>query len=326
MSETTLVQAVNLALARAMSEDERVILLGEDVGADGGVFRATDGLFARFGAERVRDTPMSEAGIGGISVGLAAAGFKPVAEIQFTGFIYPVIDQIANHASRFRTRTHGRLTCPMVVRAPCGGGIHAPEHHSESPEAMFTNIPGLRVIIPSSPRRAYGLLLAAIRGSDPVVFMEPTKLYRGAHEEMVDDGKDLPVDRSFVLREGNDVTLVAWGAMVPEALKTAEQWEARGVSAEVIDVATLKPLDAETIINSVKKTGRSVIVHEAPLTGGFGGEIAARLAEDAFGSLLAPVVRVAGYDTVMPLPKLESLYLPNAARIGSAVDRVMAYS
>ena len=326
MSETTLVQAVNLALARAMSEDERVVLLGEDVGADGGVFRATDGLFARFGADRVRDTPMSEAGIGGISVGLAAAGFKPVAEIQFTGFIYPVIDQIANHASRFRTRTHGHLTCPMVVRAPCGGGIHAPEHHSESPEAMFTNIPGLRVIIPSSPRRAYGLLLAAIRGSDPVVFMEPTKLYRGAHEDMVDDGKDLPVDRSFVLREGNDVTLVAWGAMVPEALKAADQWEARGVSAEVVDVATLKPLDAETIINSVKKTGRSVIVHEAPLTGGFGGEIAARLAEDAFGSLLAPIVRVAGYDTVMPLPKLESLYLPNAARIGSAIDRVMAYS
>jgi len=326
MSETTLVQAVNLALARAMSEDERVVLLGEDVGADGGVFRATDGLFARFGADRVRDTPMSEAGIGGISVGLAAAGFKPVAEIQFTGFIYPVIDQIANHASRFRTRTHGHLTCPMVVRAPCGGGIHAPEHHSESPEAMFTNIPGLRVIIPSSPRRAYGLLLAAIRGSDPVVFMEPTKLYRGAHEDMVDDGKDLPVDRSFVLREGSDVTLVAWGAMVPEALKAADQWEARGVSAEVVDVATLKPLDAETIINSVKKTGRSVIVHEAPLTGGFGGEIAARLAEDAFGSLLAPIVRVAGYDTVMPLPKLESLYLPNAARIGSAIDRVMAYS
>lgn len=326
MSETTLVQAVNLALARAMSEDERVVLLGEDVGADGGVFRATDGLLARFGADRVRDTPMSEAGIGGISVGLAAAGFKPVAEIQFTGFIYPVIDQIANHASRFRTRTHGHLTCPMVVRAPCGGGIHAPEHHSESPEAMFTNIPGLRVIIPSSPRRAYGLLLAAIRGSDPVVFMEPTKLYRGAHEDMVDDGEDLPVDRSFVLREGNDVTLVAWGAMVPEALKTADQWQARGVSAEVIDVATLKPLDAETIINSVKKTGRSVIVHEAPLTGGFGGEIAARLVADAFSSLLAPIVRVAGYDTVMPLPKLESLYLPNAARIGSAVDRVMAYS
>jgi pyruvate dehydrogenase E1 component beta subunit len=321
-----MVQAIGLALARAMSEDERVIILGEDVGPDGGVFRATDGLFARFGADRVRDTPLAETGIGGISVGLAAAGFKPVAEIQFTGFIYPVIDQIANHASRFRTRTHGRLQCPMIVRSPCGGGIHAPEHHSESPEAMFTNIPGLRVIIPSSPRRAYGLLLAALRGSDPVVFMEPTRLYRGSREEMTDDGKDLPLDRCFVLREGTDVTLVAWGAMVPEALKTADEWQKKGVSAEVIDVATLKPLDADTIIASVKKTGRCIVVHEAPLTGGYGGEIAARVAHGAFTSLLAPVERVAGFDTVMPLPKLEDVYLPNAARIGAAVERAMAFT
>ncbi|HMK78929.1 MAG TPA: alpha-ketoacid dehydrogenase subunit beta [Xanthobacteraceae bacterium] len=326
MPEIAMVQAINLALARGMAEDERVIVLGEDVGVDGGVFRATDGLFARFGADRVRDTPLAEAGIGGISVGLAAAGFKPVAEIQFSGFIFPLIDQLNNHASRFRTRTHGHLTCPLIIRTPCGGGIHAPEHHSESPEAMFTNIPGLRVIIPSSPRRAYGLLLAAMRGADPVVFMEPTKLYRGAREEMTDDGKDLPVDRCFVLREGTDVTLVAWGAMVPEALKTAAEWEAKGVSAEVIDVATLKPLDAETIVNSVRKTGRCVIVHEAPLTGGFGGEIAARVAQDAFGALLAPIERIAGYDTVMPLPKLENLYLPNAARIGGAVARAMAYA
>jgi len=326
MSETTMVQAIGLALAHAMSEDERVIILGEDVGPDGGVFRATEGLYTRFGAERVRDTPLAEAGIAGISVGLAAAGFRPVAEIQFTGFIYPVIDQIANHASRFRTRTHGRLQCPMIVRSPCGGGIHAPEHHSESPEAMFTNIPGLRVIVPSSPRRAYGLLLAAVRGSDPVVFMEPTRLYRGAREEMVDDGQALPLDRCFVLREGSDVTLVAWGAMVPETLKAAAEWEGRGVSAEVIDVATLKPLDAETIIASVRKTGRCIVVHEAPLTGGYGGEIAARVAHGAFTSLLAPVERVAGFDTVMPLPKLEDFYLPNAARIGLAVERVMAFA
>ena len=326
MSETTMVQAIGLALAHAMSEDERVIILGEDVGPDGGVFRATEGLYTRFGAERVRDTPLAEAGIAGISVGLAAAGFRPVAEIQFTGFIYPVIDQIANHASRFRTRTHGRLRCPMIVRSPCGGGIHAPEHHSESPEAMFTNIPGLRVIVPSSPRRAYGLLLAAVRGSDPVVFMEPTRLYRGAREEMVDDGQALPLDRCFVLREGSDVTLVAWGAMVPETLKAAAEWEGRGVSAEVIDVATLKPLDAETIIASVRKTGRCIVVHEAPLTGGYGGEIAARVAHGAFTSLLAPVERVAGFDTVMPLPKLEDFYLPNAARIGLAVERVMAFA
>jgi len=326
VAETTLIQAVNQALARAMAEDRRVIVLGEDVGADGGVFRATDSLFTRFGADRVRDTPMSEAAIVGLSIGLAAAGFRPVAEIQFTGFIYPAIDQIANHASRLRTRTRGHLQCPMVVRAPCGGGIHAPEHHSESPEAMFTNIPGLRVIIPSSPRRAYGLLLAAIRGSDPVVFMEPTKLYRGAREEMVDDGKELPVDRCFVLREGRDITLVAWGAMVPEALQCAAHCVSKGVSAEVIDVATLKPLDGETIVNSVKKTGRCVIVHEAALTGGYGGEIAARVARDAFGSLLAPIERVTGYDTVMPLPKLEHIYLPDAARIGSAVERAMAYA
>ena len=326
MPETTMVQAIGLALARAMSEDDRVIILGEDIGPDGGVFRATDGLFARFGADRVRDTPLAETGIAGISVGLAAAGFKPVAEIQFTGFIYPVIDQIANHASRFRTRTHGRLQCPMVVRSPCGGGIHAPEHHSESPEAMFTNIPGLRVIIPSSPRRAYGLLLAAIRGADPVVFMEPTRLYRGAREEMADDGEALPLDRCFVLREGTDVTLVAWGAMVPEALKAAAEWDQKGVSAEVIDVATLKPLDADTIVASVRKTGRCVIAHEAPLTGGYGGEIAARVAHGAFTSLLAPVERVAGFDTVMPLPKLEDIYLPNAARIGAAIDRAMAFT
>ena len=326
MPETTMVQAIGLALAHAMSEDERVVILGEDVGPNGGVFRATDGLYARFGAERVRDTPLAEAGIAGISVGLAAAGFKPVAEIQFTGFIYPVIDQIANHASRFRTRTHGRLQCPMIVRSPCGGGIHAPEHHSESPEAMFTNIPGLRIVIPSSPRRAYGLLLSAIRGSDPVVFMVPTRLYRGAREDMTDDGQALPLDRCYVLRNGTDVTLVAWGAMVPEALKAATEWETRGVSAEVIDVATLKPLDAETIITSVKKTGRCIIVHEAPLTGGYGGEIAARVARGAFTSLLAPIERVAGYDTVMPLPKLEDIYLPNAARISLAVERAMAFT
>jgi len=326
MTETTMVQAINLALARAMAEDEHVVVLGEDVGIDGGVFRATDGLIQRFGAERVRDTPLSEAGIGGLAVGLAVAGFRPVAEIQFTGFIYPIIDQIINHAARFRTRTRGHLICPMVVRAPCGGGIHAPEHHSESPEAMFAHIPGLRLIIPSSPRRAYGLLLAAIRGDDPVVFLEPARLYRSAREDMTDDGEAAPVDRCFVLREGSDVTLVTWGNMVPEALKTADAWAARGVSAEVIDVATLKPLDSETIVASVRKTGRCIVVHEAPLTGGFGGEIVARVAEGAFTSLLAPIERVTGYDTVMPLPRLEEFYLPNVSRIGDAIERAMAYS
>ncbi|HXZ01830.1 MAG TPA: alpha-ketoacid dehydrogenase subunit beta [Stellaceae bacterium] len=326
MAEITLIQAVTLALARAMEEDPRVLVLGEDVGADGGVFRATEGLLARFGAERVIDTPLAEAAIAGLSIGLAAQGFRPVAEIQFTGFIYPAIDQLVNHASRLRTRTRGRLTCPMVLRSPSGGGVHAPEHHSESPEAMFAHIPGLRVVIPSSPRRAYGLLLAAIRGADPVVFLEPTRLYRAFREEVADDGAGLPLDRCFVLREGKDMTLIAWGAMVREALAAAVALAREGVSAEVIDVATLKPLDAETIIASVGKTGRCIIAQEAPLTGGFAGEIAARLAERGLMTLLAPIERVAGYDTVMPLPRLEHLYLPNAARIAAAARRAMAYA
>ncbi|HXP72652.1 MAG TPA: alpha-ketoacid dehydrogenase subunit beta [Stellaceae bacterium] len=326
MTEINLVQAVNLALARAMQDDDRVVVLGEDVGADGGVFRATDGLLKRFGAERVFDTPLAEAAIAGLSVGLAAQGFHPVAEIQFTGFIYPAIDQLANHASRLRTRTRGRITCPMVLRSPCGGGIHAPEHHSESPEAMFAHIPGLRVVIPSSPKRAYGLLLAAIRNPDPVVFLEPTRLYRTAREDVADDGVAAPLDRCFVVREGTELTLIAWGAMVKDALESADALARTGVSVEVIDVATLKPLDEETILASVKKTGRAVIVHEAPLTGGFGAEIAARIAEHALLSLLAPIERVAGYDTVIPLPRLEQHYFPDAVHISGAARRAMAYT
>lgn len=326
MTEVNLIQAVNLALARAMQEDDRVLVLGEDIGADGGVFRATEGLLRRFGPGRVFDTPLAETAITGLSVGLAAQGFRPVAEIQFVGFIYPTIDQLANHAARLRTRTRGRLTCPMVVRSPYGGGIRAPEHHSDSPEAMFAHIPGLRVVIPSSPKRAYGLLLAALRNADPVIFLEPTRLYRSACEEMVDDGSIAPLDRCFVVRDGRDVTLVAWGAMVLEALEAAEMLTAMEISAEVIDVATLKPLDAETIIASVGKTGRCVIAHEAPLTGGFGGEIAARVAERALLSLLAPIERVAGFDTVIPLPRLEQYYFPNASRIADAARRAMAYS
>jgi pyruvate dehydrogenase E1 component beta subunit len=274
----------------------------------------------------VFDTPLAEAAIAGLAIGLAAQGFRPVAEIQFTGFIYPVIDQLANHAARLRTRTRGRLTCPMVVRSPTGGGIRAPEHHSESPEAMFAHIPGLRVVIPSSPKRAYGLLLGAIRNPDPVVFLEPTRLYRAAREDVEDDGSEAPLDRCFVEREGGDVTLIAWGAMVGQALEAADALAPAGISAEVIDVATLKPLDAEAIIASVRKTGRCVIVHEAPLTGGFGGEIAARLAEHALLSLVAPIERVAGYDTVIPLPRLEHHYFPNATRIADAARRAMAYA
>ena len=325
MPEITLVEAVNLALARAMVEDATVLVLGEDVGVDGGVFRATDGLLKRFGKERVLDTPLAENVIAGMSVGLAAQGFRPVAEIQFSGFIYPSIDQLANHASRLRNRTRGRLSCPMVVRSPSGGGIRAVEHHSESPEAMFAHIPGLRVVVPSSPARAYGLLLAAIRDPDPVVFLEPTRLYRASREEVEDDGTSLPLDRCFVLREGTDITLVTWGATTKEVLAAADTLAAEGVSAEVIDVATLKPLDTDGVLESVAKTGRCVIVHEAPLTCGVGAEIAARIAERGLVSLLAPIERVAGWDTVMPLYRLEQQYLPSEARILAAVRRVLAY-
>ena len=325
MPEATLVEAINLALARAMTDDQRVIQLGEDIGKDGGVFRATDGLLARFGPERVLDTPLAEAAIAGVSIGLAAQGFRPVAEIQFMGFAYATIDQLLNHAARLRTRTRGRLTCPMVVRTPCGAGIHAPEHHSESGEACFTNIPGLRVVIPSSPQRGYGLLLAAIRDPDPVVFLEPTRLYRAFREAVADDGNGLPLDQCFRLREGSDVTLVGWGAVVREMLTAAERLSAEGVTAEVIDVATLVPLDAATILTSVAKTGRCVICHEAPLTGGFGAEIAAQLAGPGLLSLLAPVERVTGYDTIVPLPRLEHHYLPSVDRILAAVRRTLRH-
>lgn len=322
-TEVTLVEAVNLALARALEEDPQVLVLGEDVGVDGGVFRATDGLFERFGPDRVFDTPLSEAGIGGISVGLAAQAFRPVAEIQFMGFIYPVIDQLVNHASRLRTRTRGRLTCPLVLRAPYGGGIHAPEHHSESTEAMLAHIPGLRVVIPSSPSCAYGLLLAAIRDPDPVVFLEPKRIYRAVRESVVDDGEALPLNQCFRLKEGKDLTLVAWGAMIEKVLGAASELEQEGIEAEVIDVATLTPLDFPTILASVQKTGRCVIVHEAPLTAGYGAEIAARLADEGLFYLRAPVKRVTGFDTVIPLARLEEHYMPSTERILTAAREVL---
>jgi 2-oxoisovalerate dehydrogenase E1 component beta subunit len=325
LTEITLVQAINLALARAMKDDPTVVVLGEDVGRDGGVFRATDGLLAEFGESRVIDTPLAEAAIAGLSVGLATQGFRPVAEIQFTGFIYPTVDQMMNHASRMRTRTRGRLTCPMVLRSPCGGGIRAVEHHSESPEAIFAHIPGLRVVIPSSPVRAYGLLLAAIHDPDPVVFLEPTRLYRAVREEVADDGASLPLDRAFVVREGRDVTFVTWGAMLKETILAARQLATEGISAEVVDLATLKPLDTETVLRSVAKTGRCVIIHEAPRTAGFGAEVAARIAERGLLSLLAPIERVTGYDTVMPLLRLEQHYMPDEQQVLAAARRVLAY-
>ncbi len=321
MPEVTLVEAVNLALARAMEEDPDVVVLGEDVGVNGGVFRATVGLQQRFGPERVIDTPLAELLISGVCVGMAAQGLKPVGEIQFMGFVYPCLDQMVNHASRLRNRTQGRLTCPMVLRTPCGAGIRAPEHHSESTEAMFAHIPGLRVVVASSPERAYGLLLAAIRDPDPVVFLEPTRIYRSGKAQVEDNGEALPLDVAFVLREGRDVTLISWGAMLKETLAAADELAADGIAAEVIDLATLKPYDEDTVLASVAKTGRCVIVHEAARTGGFGGEIAALIAERALLSLLAPVARVTGYDAIVPLPRLEQHYMPSVGRIAAAARR-----
>ena len=326
MAEMTMIEAIRTALGRALEEDPDVIIFGEDVGIDGGVFRATDGLIQRFGAARVRDTPLSETVIAGVAIGAAADGLRPVAEIQFMGFIYSAIDQLVNHASRLRNRTRGRLTCPMVLRSPYGGGIKAPEHHSESMEAMLAHIPGLRVVIPSSPAKAYGLLLAAIRDPDPVVFLEPKRLYRSVTEEVADNGAALPLDTAFLLREGTDVTLVTWGAMVTETLEAAENLAAEGIAAEVIDLATLKPYDRPAVRASVAKTGRCVIVHEAPLTAGFGAEIAADLAEHRLTSLLAPVRRVAGYDTVMPYLRVEGHYMPSTQRILDAVHSVMEFA
>lgn len=325
MAEVTLVEAVNLALARAMAEDESVVVFGEDISVNGGVFRATVGLREQFGAERVLDTPLAENLIGGMAVGMAAQGLRPVAEIQFMGFIYPAIDQLVSHASRLRNRTRGRLSCPLVVRTPHGGGIHAPEHHSESTESMLVHVPGLRVVIPSSPARAYGLLLAAVRDPDPVVFLEPTRIYRLSKQNVADDGNALPLDVCFTLREGTDVTLVSWGAALQETTAAAETLAAEGISAEIIDVATLKPLDMGTILSSVEKTGRCVIVHEAARTLGLGAEIAAELAEHGLLFLLAPVQRVTGYDTVIPLPRNEHRYLPSAARVVEAVRKAISF-
>ena len=326
MSAITLVEAVNLALKHEMARDANVVVLGQDVGRDGGVFRATLGLIDAFGAQRVIDTPLAEALIAGMSIGLAAEGLKPVAEIQFAGFGYTIIDQILNHAGRLRHRTQGRITCPMVLRTPCGAGIHAPEHHSESPEAMFAHIPGIRVVYPSSPRRAYGLLLAAIRDPDPVLFLEPTRLYRLFKEEVEDNGVALALDQCITLREGTDVTLVSWGAMIVETLAAADTLAAQGIAAEVIDVATLKPLDMDTILASVARTGRCVIVSEAARTAGFAGEIAANLADEGLLTLRAPVLRVTGYDIVVPLARLEQRNMPSIARILEAVKKTLAFS
>jgi pyruvate dehydrogenase E1 component beta subunit len=313
----TIAQAVRDAMLEEMDQDERVIVLGEDVGVDGGVFRATDGLIERFGAERVIDTPLAESSIIGMSVGLAATGFRPVAEIQFMGFVYPAINQLFGHAARMRNRTRGRLSCPMVVRMPYGGGIHPPEHHSESYEALFLNTPGFKVVVPSNPHDAKGLLISAIRDDDPVLFMEPKRIYRAFREAVASDSFTVPLGKADIAREGTDVTLIAWGAMVRVCLDASEVLAREDIS--------LNPLDRETMIESVVKTGRAVVVHEAARTGGFGAEILAQINEHALLQLEAPVERVTGFDVVFPLAQNEKLYLPSRKRIVKAVEKVLTF-
>ena len=321
-----LLEAVNLALHRAMREDPNVVVLGEDVGVNGGVFRATAGLRDAFGLKRVIDTPLAETMIAGVAVGMAAQGLRPVMEIQFLGFIYAAMEHLVSHASRLRNRTRGRLSCPLVLRSPMGAGIRAPEHHSESTEVLFAHIPGLRVVIPSSPARAYGLLLAAIDDPDPVLFLEPTRLYRMNPQPLLDDGRRLPLDSCFTLREGSDLTLISWGASIHECQQAVARLEAQGVSVELIDVASIKPLDLATLEASVRKTGRCVIVHEAPRTCGVGAEIAASLYERVLLDLQAPIQRVAAPDIPPPLYRLESLYLPSVEDILAACASVLDYA
>ena len=325
MTIMTLVDAIKNALAYEMNANEQVVCLGEDIGKNGGVFRTTDGLHERFGSDRVFDTPLAESMIAGMAIGMASYGLRPVAEFQFMGFTYPAFDQIISHASRMRNRTRSRLTCPAVFRAPFGGGIHAPEHHSESTEALYAHIPGLRVVIPSTPEKAYGLLLASIRCPDPVFFLEPKRIYRAVKQEVPDDGTALPLDRCFVTREGSDITLISWGASTKETGEAAQSLANQGIEADVIDVATIKPLDIETILASVEKTGRCIIVHEAARTGGFGAEIAAQIADEAILFLKAPIKRVTGYDTIMPYYRLEKQYLPSTERIVDCAKQLMEY-
>ncbi len=325
MPAITLIEAVNMALAHELKHNKDVVALGEDVGANGGVFRATDGLQKQFGEERVIDTPLAESMIAGLSIGMASQGMRPVAEMQFMGFIFPAADQIICHMARMRHRTRGRLTLPLVIRAPYGGGIHAPEHHSESTEAIFAHIPGLKVVIPSNPSRAYGLLLAAIRDPDPVIFLEPKRVYRIVKHEVEDNGEEYPIGCCFVDREGTDITLISWGAMLHETHMAAAKLAEKGISAEVIDVATVSPLDIDTILESVEKTGRVVIVQEAPKAGSLGSEIAAEIAEKRVFSLLAPIGRVSGYDTVMPYYRLEKQYMPTVDRIMEEALKTVEY-
>lgn len=320
----TLVDAINEALAQEMERDERVICLGEDVGLNGGVFRVTDGLQKRFGDHRVVDTPLAESGIMGTAIGLAMAGMRPIPEIQFEGFLGPAYDQLTNHAARYRTRSRGSVTVPMTVRVPVGGGIHAPELHSDSPEAIYAHTPGLKVVMPCTPHDAKGLLISAIRDPDPVVFFEPKRVYRSFREQIPEEEYTIPIGKAKVVTEGSDVTLISWGATVFQCLDAIDKLP-EDVSVELIDLRTIYPIDEETLIQSVEKTGRVVIACEAPKTASMASELATLIQERCFLHLEAPVQRVCGFDTVMPYYKLELDYLPDGQRIREAVEQVLAY-
>jgi pyruvate dehydrogenase E1 component beta subunit len=325
MTKMTMVQALNLALQQEMARDDRVVLLGEDVGVDGGVFRVTDGLIETFGEERVLDTPLAEAGIVGMSIGMAVYGLHPVCEMQFSGFSYQAFHQIEGHAARLRWRSQGRLSVPMVLRAPYGGGVRALEHHSESREVYYAHTPGLKMVIPSGPRNARALLVSAIRDPDPVIFFEPKAIYRAYREDVPEEEETLPIGHSQIVRAGHDLTIITYGAMVRPVLSAAEDLHQKdGVEAEVIDLLTVSPLDDTLFTNSARKTGRVLVVHEAPRSFGPGAEIIARLVEKSFYYLEAPVARVAGYDVVMPLFSREKHYLPHAGRVVDAARKLLS--
>lgn len=324
-NQLTLIQAINDGLRTMLKEDERVILLGEDIGRNGGVFRATEGLQEQFGEDRVIDTPLSEAGIIGTSVGMAVNGFKPVAEIQFLGFIYPAYEQIMTHVSRIRMRTMGSYTVPMVIRAPYGAGIRSPEVHSDSVEALFTHMPGIKVVCPSSAYDAKGLLIAAIEDPDPVLFLESMRIYRANRDEVPEGKYIVEIGKGTKLKEGNDVTVIAWGAMVSVAMKAAEQAEMRGITCDVIDLRTLYPIDKDILSESFQKTGRAVIVHEAHETGGVGNDIVSILNDTSFLYMKSPIERVTGFDVPVPFFALEEHYLPTPQRVLKAIEKVVHF-
>ncbi len=325
MKVMNMVQSINNALDLKLGDDERVLVFGEDVGVEGGVFRLTEGLQKKYGEARVFDTPLAESGIAGTAVGMAANGLRPVIEMQFSGFVYPAFNQILSHIARMRNRTRGKYTVPVVIRMPYGGGIKALEHHSESPEAFFAHIPGLKVVIPSTPYDAKGLMISAIESDDPVIFMEPKRIYRAIKQEVPEEKYKIEIGKGIILNEGEDITVVAYGAMVREAQRAAALAKKKGISVELIDLRTIYPVDRELIGRSVKKTGRFLAITEAPATAGMASELVTIVTEEAFLSLEAPPSRLGGFDTVMPLPKGEHFYMHSGERIFYEIDKLVRY-